>query len=378
MHARAIPRLRIHDGSGFVGFAVPRIGGRSLVQRGRFQNRMRQESLRHTQERGYVGGQDDVRPVRRSCSAGIDIHLGPSCGRTGDPVSEGGHLAQPAAQHQQRIRLFESALEAARCTRTRHAQVQRVVVREQVAASPGRNDGHSYRLRESHQGVGAASPKNARSRQNQRPVRIGEHMKDFPHQRRVRLPLMVDVAGPGAAVASGGDLHVHEIGRHCDQNGPGTTGGRHRRGPLEQRYRVGGILQLRRPLDDGPQGCNGVQLLERLPPRDIAANTADDCDERCGIDPRRVEADRQIAGSRTPSADAQGRPAGELPNGRGHERGGSFVPCRHDPNAIGREPLQQSQHALARHREGDLDAGSSHSFGQGSADRGGGALVHSQ
>ena len=339
---------------------------------------MRQKSLSHSQEGGDVRGQDDLRPVRRGGSAGIEIHLGPSRGRTGNPVSESRHLAQAAAQHQERIRFFQSSLDAARRAGARHAQVQRVVVGKQVAPSPRRDDGHSNRLGEPHQGVGAPSPKHARTGEDQWPARICKHVSDFSNQRRVGLCLVVRMPGRDAGVAIDRDAFVQNVGRDDDQDRAGTTAGRHCHGPLEKRKRVRRFLHLCRPLHDRPERRDDVQLLERLAVLNVTAPSADNGDERSRIGPRGVKANGQIAGARTSSGDAKSRPARELSDGRGHEGGGSFVPCRDDPNSTGRQPLQQSQHALARHGEGHLHAGSSQSFGQGCADRDGGALVQSR
>jgi len=102
---------------------------------------------------------------------------------------------------------------------------------------------------------------------------------------------------------------------------------------------------------------------------------ADDRDQRHGIGPCGVQADGHVGGSGTACADAQSRPARQLPDCLGHESGGALVAGGHHSDVVGGESVEEAQYAFARDGEGDLDTGSGQTLGQDCPDRRGGALA---
>ena len=376
MHAGPIPWLGVDDRARLVGLTVDRVRCGSLVQGRGFECGLGQHPLRHAQECRDVGGHDDLGPVGGSSATRLEVDLRPARRRPGDSVAEGRHLTQPAAEHQQRIRFFQPGPHARRRAETGHAEIERVVVREHVPTPPRRHHGHAHSLREPHQGIGAAGPKDAGTGDDQRPVGVGEQMQDLAHERWVGLRVMLRMAIRGVCfAATTRHVCIQEVGRNRKHDRSRATACRRRHGPLDELARAGGVLEFHGPLDDRLEGANDVHLLERLATQYRAADLPDDGDDGRGVGPCGMEADGQIRGSRSARGDAQGRPAGQLRHGLGHERGRSLVPRRDHPDAVSGQPIDQTQDALARHGEGDLHAGTSQTLRQSRSDRSGGALV---
>ena len=136
MHPGSIPGLRIDDRAGFVRRPVDGVGRRSLFQRRGVECGPTQDSLSHPQERGHVRSHRDVRSVRRGRATWFNVDVGPSRIGPGDSITEGREFAQPASQHEQGVGLFEAGLNTGRRPKAGHAEVQRVVIGEDVPAPP--------------------------------------------------------------------------------------------------------------------------------------------------------------------------------------------------------------------------------------------------
>src|SRR5665647_1785756 len=99
MDAWTVPRLCIDDCARLVAGAIYNVGCCALVERGRLEGRVAQNPLGGAQERGYVRSENDLWPVRRSVR--LNVHLSPADSGTGNPITEGRHLAQSRPENEQ-------------------------------------------------------------------------------------------------------------------------------------------------------------------------------------------------------------------------------------------------------------------------------------
>ena len=77
-----------------------------------------------------------------------------------------------------------------------------------------------------------------------------------------------------------------------------------------------------------------------------------------------MDADAHVGGAHRARAEAGSRPAGQLADGLGHERGATLMARGDHLDARLRQRIEQAQKTLAGHRECPLDAGLSQSAGK--------------
>ncbi len=115
-----------------------------------------------------------------------------------------------------------------------------------------------------------------------------------------------------------------------------------------------GVVDLLDPLRHRAEHVAVVDLLERLPAHHVAADLADQEDQRRRVLEGGVDAAGGVrrAGAARDHADA--RPAGELAVGVGHVRRADLVTAGDEADRRVVERVEHRQVALARHAEGDV------------------------
>jgi hypothetical protein len=199
-------------------------------------------------------------------------------------------------------------------------------------------------------------------------------VQDLAYERRVGLGLVLGMCG-GARGLPGGERHVEQVlwNRKQDRSRPPLRG--HGNCSFAQRDDVAGLAGLGGPLHERLEGPNQVHLLEGLAASYLAPNLADDGNYGSRIGLGGVQPDCQVGGAGGAAGQDERRPAGQLSHRLGHERRCTLVSSGDDPDSVGSQTVEQSKKTLARNGEGDLHARSSQRFGQGRADRDGGARV---
>ena len=211
MHARSVPRLLADNRTGLEGFPVGHVLEAPGIEARCVQRGVCQGSLSHPQERGDVGGHDDFRPMRQRNAAWVRIDLRPTRLGSGNGISVRGHLAHPAPQDEDRVGFLHSNSDACRRAEAGHAQVQRVVVREDVTAPPRGDHRDLHRLRETNQRVRAARAKHAGAGDDERPPGVQKQMHHLADEDRIRIGLVLD---SNAGMRLAGHLEVQQILRH--------------------------------------------------------------------------------------------------------------------------------------------------------------------
>ena len=102
-------------------------------------------------------------------------------------------------------------------------------------------------------------------------------------------------------------------------------------------------MWLGRPLRQPAEGRDLVDLLERLAAEERALHLADGREHRGRVLARRVDPDRQVRAADGARPEADGRPAGQLPVGLGHERGRTLVPGGDHPDPGPLEGVEQAR-----------------------------------
>ena len=157
MDARAAPLAAVNDGGllpgSTVGGVVPVARGDGLGEEhalleARIGRAQECPGVGPDRQLGGGGEADGTRP-------GLEVHVHPALAHRRDPELEGGRLAQPGPEHQERIRGLEALADGSRAAEAGHAQEQRVVVGDDVAAPPAGDDGHVQELGEADQVVRA-------------------------------------------------------------------------------------------------------------------------------------------------------------------------------------------------------------------------------
>ena len=279
--------------------------------------------------------------------------MGPALALRGQRVAERADLGEAAADDEQRVRPFEPLADDRRAAVAGHAEVERVIVGDDVAATPAGDDRDVEQLRELEQIRRGPGPQHAGTREDHGPLGRGDELEDRPDVVRLgpwrRRTRRVELGSLRQ------DL-VEEILGERQQDGSRPPDERRPDGVADCRRDVGGRAWLRRVHREAAERALLVGLLERLAADEVAFDLADEREHRCRVLARRVDADREVRRADGPRADARRRSAGQLAVGLGHERGGALVASRDDADARLVEPLEQAEEALAGHGEGVPDA----------------------
>jgi len=184
----------------------------------------------------------------------------------------------------------------------------------------------------------------------ERPRRAGEQLPRPLDVARSRVHA-VDRVGP--RVGGSRLLDEHVLGQRQHDRARPTGGCDVERTRDELRDPVGAV-DLRHPLRHRLEHVAVIDLLERLPPHHVAADLADQEDERCrvlvgGVDPTRG---MRRAGPARDHADPG--PPGELAVGIGHVGGADLVAAGDEADGRVVEGVQHRQVALAGHAEGNV------------------------
>ena len=161
----------------------------------------------------------------------------------------------------------------------------------------------------------------------------------------------VDLVRP--RVGSVGLLHEHVLGqRQHDRARP--AGGRDVERARDELRDPVGAVDLRHPLRHRAEHVAVVDLLERLAPHHLAADLADQEDQRRRVLERGVDAAGGVRRPRAARDHADSRAAGELAVGVGHVGGADLVAAGDEADRSVVERVEHGQVALARHAEGDV------------------------
>ncbi len=207
MDPRPFPRLAVHDRGGLVCSTVGGVGNSASVQAGGLERSVAQHSAGDSQEGGGVRSHHDLGSAFGASGPRLYVHLGPTGVRRRDPVAERCGFAQAGAEHEQSVRLLQPVQHAGRSPGTGHPQVERILVREGVGAAPGRYDRDLELLGKPNERIRASSPKDPRADQDQRPLRVRKKMQNLSDECRVRLAVLVRMAG---------DDRRHALAGRCD------------------------------------------------------------------------------------------------------------------------------------------------------------------
>ena len=234
-----------------------------------------------------------------------------------------------------------------------HAQVQRMVVRDDVGAPPGGDHRHVEELGEAQELGRGPGAQDAAAGEDHRSAGARQQLDDGGQLlgRRSR-----DARTVGLRPLEQHDL-VEQVLRQRQEDRPGTAGQRLADGLRHDARDVLGAARLRRPLGEAADGRDLVDLLERLAALERALDLADEREHRAGVLAGGVDPDGQVGAADGPGAEAGGRAAGQLPVGLGHERRTALVAGGHDPDPRVGERVEQPEERLAGHGERVPDAG---------------------
>ena len=162
-------------------------------------------------------------------------------------------------------------------------------------------------------------------------------------------------AGIRQRVVDAGLLDEHVL-REGEDDGTGAPG----RGDVERaRHELGdpvGALDLRHPLGERPEHLPVVDLLEGLALHHLAADLADDQDQRRRVLKGRVHTTRRMRRARPARDHADAGPAGELAVRVRHVRRADLVPADDEPDRCVMQGVEDGQVAFAGHAECRVDA----------------------
>ncbi len=150
-----------------------------------------------------------------------------------------------------------------------------------------------------------------------------------------------------------GLLHEHVLGQR-EHDRTGTTGGGHVEGPRDELGDPVGAVDLRHPLRHRAEHVAVVDLLERLAPHHLAADLADQEDQRRRVLERGVDAARGVRRPGAARHHADTRAAGELAVGVGHVGGADLVAAGDEADRGVVEGVEHGQIALAGHAVGHV------------------------
>ena len=316
MDARPVPRLLVDHRCRLEGFPVACIPKAPRLEAGRVKHRIRKHSLRHPQECRHVGSHDDLRSMGQRRGPGLDVHLGPARSGAGDRVAVGGHLAHATAQHEQGVSFVHPGPDTGRRAKAGHAQIQEVVVREDIPTTPRGDHGDLNRLSKANQRVRAAAPEDSGARDYERPLRVQQQMQDLADEGRIRLGGMIDAIS-GEMLAR--HTEVQQVFRHRQEHRSRPALHRRRNGLLGQGDNFAGFPRLPRPFHQRLEGSDQVHLLEGLASPNPSSDLAHYCDHGRRIGLGGMEADHQVGCPRRSPGKNQRGPSGELSDRLGHE-----------------------------------------------------------
>ena len=157
MDARAAPVAAVDDGGRLPGRAIGGVVPVARARRGSASSTPVLEARDGRPQEGPGVGPDRQLRARRRSPTGPDRGSRSTCIQrwpiARDAVLEGGGLAQPGPEDQERVRGLEPLADRPRAAEAGHAQVERVVVGDDVAAPPAGD----HRAR-------AAAPRSGRGR----------------------------------------------------------------------------------------------------------------------------------------------------------------------------------------------------------------------
>jgi hypothetical protein len=147
-----------------------------------------------------VGTEADRRRLEAwPCGERLDVDLGPALAGRRDRVAVGADLRQPAAQHEQRVGGLEPVANDARSAVTGHAEIERMVVRDHVAAPPAGDDRDVEQLGELQQVGRRPGPEDAGAGKDHRTASGRDELEHGPNVVRLR---------PGRRGANGVELRA--------------------------------------------------------------------------------------------------------------------------------------------------------------------------
>ena len=205
-----------------------------------------------------------------------------------------------------------------------------------------------------HQAVSAVvrldAPRRAAD-DDERPLGAGEH-RPAPARRRAGSG-WTRMTVAGLRVGGVGLLDEHVLGQR-EHDRARAAGGGDVEGARDELGDPVGIVDLLDPLRHRAEHVAVVDLLERLPPHHVAADLADQEDQRRRVLEGGVDAAGGVRRAGAAGDHADARPAGELAVGVGHVRGADLVAAGDEADRRVVERVEHGQVALAGHAEGDV------------------------
>ena len=184
------------------------------------------------------------------------------------------------------------------------------------------------------------------------PARMTGRSADARNSMTARISSSVAraAAGPGAVgLGVVGHRFVEEVLRQREQDGARTATERLPTSPpRSSRRRRRPIARLGGPLGEAAERRDLVDLLERLAAQQARARPGRRHEHRRGVLARRVDADGEVRGADRARPERDRGSAGQLAMGLGHERRGTLVPRRDDPDPGALEGVEQAQERLTR------------------------------
>ena len=278
----------------------------------------------------------------------------PGLRRLEQRVAGGRHLAQPLADDEQHVGLTDARGERGADADAGVACVVGMAVVEQILIAEGAGDRQLVGLGESPQrGAGLSIPAAAADQHQRSRCRCEQRARRRDVRGRGRGADRIDPQRVRAHRAR--RQHVFRKREH-DRSRPARH--RHAKCARDIFGNALGPIDLRGPLRHAAVHPAIVDLLERLAIDEVAADLADEHDQRRRVLRRRVDADRGVrrAGSTGDEGDAGA--TGQLAVRFGHVGGPAFLPADDEPQRVADvvERVQHGQVALARDAERERGA----------------------
>ncbi len=372
MHARPVPGSIVDATSVLVGGAIRgRRGAPSLQARG-IEHACTKDATCLPKERAGVSRQREgrrrepgTRPER------LRVHVRPARPGSRDGVVIRGDLVEAAADHEDRIGIFQPASNRPRCEVAAHPKVARVVVGEDVRPAPRGDDGHLHEIGQANEVRRRPRTQDAAAGEDHRPFGVEQQVEDPANVhrvggRRARRPERGRGRGPRRRI---GDLLGQEVLRQGEEHGPGSAGRGAPERLVERRGQRGRVAHLAGPAAVPADRGRQVHLLESFAAAGRPLHLADQRDDGERIRVGDVEADGQVRGAHGPRPEDRGRVAAERSGGRGHERRAALVARRDNPDPGSHQAVQERKKALSRHGVRDADPGRGKCIGDQPAGR---------
>ncbi len=270
-------------------------------------------------------------------------------GHADERVSARRHLAEALAEHQQHVGIAHARRKLRVDADADVACVLRVPVVEEILVPERGCDRQAARLRKLRERIARRAIPAAAADDDERRPRAGKQRVRRGDGRRRRC---ADHRLHSWWIGAYRFRRQHVFGQ-CEHDGARAAGDRGTPRVCDVFGDARSAVDLRSPLGDRAEHLPVVDFLERLAVDHVAADLADERDQRRRILRGRVNADRRIGRARAACDEDEPGLSRELAVRLGHVRGTAFLPADEELQALA-SVVQRVEHreiALARHAE---------------------------